>query len=190
MHIIPHNLLSDEHVWAHSCCLTPLEEKSRWSKRSCLTLRLSTWSRWRLPSSFLAPRIDIRSFYIYILFLQVFRYVISTLIIVTFISIYSVIIYVVFFGAYMRCTRLCPLKPGCDTCLRSSPWSRFSLLAQSCGQEHAMAGSTPLHGRPSSLVLREQGAATPWHFFPPSSLSKFQSHIGMPWCLSSSSLSA
>jgi hypothetical protein len=23
MHIIPHNLLSDEHVWAHSCCLTP-----------------------------------------------------------------------------------------------------------------------------------------------------------------------
>jgi hypothetical protein len=21
--IIPHNLLSDEHVWAHSCCLTP-----------------------------------------------------------------------------------------------------------------------------------------------------------------------
>jgi hypothetical protein len=22
MHIIPHNLLSDEHVWAHSSCLT------------------------------------------------------------------------------------------------------------------------------------------------------------------------
>jgi hypothetical protein len=22
-HIIPHNLLSDEHVWAHPCCLTP-----------------------------------------------------------------------------------------------------------------------------------------------------------------------
>jgi hypothetical protein len=32
----------------------------------------------------------------------------------TFISIHSVIIYVVFFGACMRCTRLCPLKPGCD----------------------------------------------------------------------------
>jgi hypothetical protein len=30
------------------------------------------------------------------------------------ISIHSVIICVVFFGAYMRCTRLCPLKPGCD----------------------------------------------------------------------------
>jgi hypothetical protein len=32
----------------------------------------------------------------------------------TFISIHSVITYVVFFGACMRCTRLCPLKPGCD----------------------------------------------------------------------------
>jgi hypothetical protein len=33
-------------------------------------------------------------------------------VIVTFISIHSVIIYVVFFGAFMRCTRLCPLNPG------------------------------------------------------------------------------
>jgi hypothetical protein len=33
---------------------------------------------------------------------------------VTFISIHSVIIYVVFFSVCMRCTRLCPLKPGCD----------------------------------------------------------------------------
>jgi hypothetical protein len=31
---------------------------------------------------------------------------------VTFISIHSVIIYVVFFGACMRCTRLCSLNPG------------------------------------------------------------------------------
>jgi hypothetical protein len=31
---------------------------------------------------------------------------------VTFISIHSVIIYVVFFGACMRCTRIFPLKPG------------------------------------------------------------------------------
>jgi hypothetical protein len=30
----------------------------------------------------------------------------------TFISIHSVIIYVVFFGACMRCTRLCPLNSG------------------------------------------------------------------------------
>jgi hypothetical protein len=33
-------------------------------------------------------------------------------VIVTFISIHSVIIRVVFFGAYMRCTRLCPLNSG------------------------------------------------------------------------------
>jgi hypothetical protein len=33
---------------------------------------------------------------------------------VTFISIHSVSIYVVFFDACMRWTRLCPLKPGCD----------------------------------------------------------------------------
>jgi hypothetical protein len=32
--------------------------------------------------------------------------------IVTFISIHSVIICVVFFGVYMICTRLCPLNPG------------------------------------------------------------------------------
>jgi hypothetical protein len=32
--------------------------------------------------------------------------------IMTFISIHSVVIYVVFFGACMRWTRLCPLKPG------------------------------------------------------------------------------
>jgi hypothetical protein len=32
--------------------------------------------------------------------------------IVTFIYIHYVIIYVVFFGACMRCTRLCPLNPG------------------------------------------------------------------------------
>jgi hypothetical protein len=36
---------------------------------------------------------------------------------VTFISIHSVIIYVVFFGACMRCTRLCSLKPGCDNAM-------------------------------------------------------------------------
>jgi hypothetical protein len=37
----------------------------------------------------------------------------------TFISIHSVIIYVVFFGACMRCTRLYPLKPGVTNLLQS-----------------------------------------------------------------------
>jgi hypothetical protein len=66
----------------------------------------------RLPVDFLAPRMDFRSCYIYLLFCKDFCYVISTLIIVTFISIHSVIICVVFFDACMRCTRLCPLKLG------------------------------------------------------------------------------
>jgi hypothetical protein len=37
------------------------------------------------------------------------------MIFMTFISMHSVIICVVFSGAYMRCTRLCPLKPECYT---------------------------------------------------------------------------
>jgi hypothetical protein len=41
----------------------------------------------------------------------------------TFISIHSVIIHVVFFGACMRCTRLCSLKPGCDTKPPNLPWA-------------------------------------------------------------------
>jgi hypothetical protein len=49
---------------------------------------------------------------------------------VTFISIHSIIICVVFFSAYMRCTRL-SLKSGCDNSpvhgLRNSSLSGFSL---------------------------------------------------------------
>jgi hypothetical protein len=40
--------------------------------------------------------------------------------IVTFISIHSVIICVVFFGTYMRCTRICPLNPGVTHSLPST----------------------------------------------------------------------
>jgi hypothetical protein len=39
--------------------------------------------------------------------------------IVTFIFIHSVIIYVVFFGACMRCTQLCHLNPGVTQGVRS-----------------------------------------------------------------------
>jgi hypothetical protein len=42
--------------------------------------------------------------------------------IVTFISIHSVIIYVVFFGACMRCTRFCPLKPGVTEVVSEKCW--------------------------------------------------------------------
>jgi hypothetical protein len=39
MHIIPHNLLSDERVWAHSCCLTP-PHRSRTG--------IVGWGAWRM----------------------------------------------------------------------------------------------------------------------------------------------
>jgi hypothetical protein len=45
--------------------------------------------------------------------------------IVTFISIHSVIICVVFFGTYMRCTRLCLLNPGVTHCLTTIPLIMF-----------------------------------------------------------------
>jgi hypothetical protein len=68
MHIIPHNLLSDEHVWAHPCCLTlPPQEKNMWFKWSHAS-RSSIRSSWRLPVDFLAPRMNFRSCYIYLLF--------------------------------------------------------------------------------------------------------------------------
>jgi hypothetical protein len=38
MHIIPHNLLSDERMWAHSCCLTP--PRSRTGTKG--------WGAWRM----------------------------------------------------------------------------------------------------------------------------------------------
>jgi hypothetical protein len=43
-------------------------------------------------------------------------------VIVTFTSIHSVSICVVFFGAYMRCTRLCPLNPGVIEKLQRKVW--------------------------------------------------------------------
>jgi hypothetical protein len=45
----------------------PPQEKYRWFKRSH-TSRSSIRSRWRLPVDFLAPRMDFRSCYIYLLF--------------------------------------------------------------------------------------------------------------------------
>jgi hypothetical protein len=111
MDIIRHNLLSDEHVWAHPCCLTPPQEKYRWIKRSHTT-RTSIRSRWHLPFDLLAPRMDlVRSIFIFY-FVRLPLCNNYSDYIVTFISIHSIIICVVFFGAYMRCTWLCPLNPG------------------------------------------------------------------------------
>jgi hypothetical protein len=90
----------------------PPQEKSRWSKRSRLILRLSTWSRWRLVVSFLASMINFSSCDIHILFLQDFHYVISTLILLWHLSLYTLLLYMLSSLACMRCTRLCSLNPG------------------------------------------------------------------------------
>jgi hypothetical protein len=58
----------------------------------------------------MALRMDFSSFYIYFVRLPLCNNYSDY--IVTFISIHSVIICVVFFGAYMRCTQPCPLNPG------------------------------------------------------------------------------
>jgi hypothetical protein len=120
-HIIPHNLLSDEHVWAHPCCLTPPQEKYRWFKRSHTT-RSSIRSRWHLLVNLLAPRMVLSSFYIYLYFVRLPLCNKYSDYIVTFISIHSIIIYVVFFGACMRCTRFCPLKPGVTEVVSEECW--------------------------------------------------------------------
>jgi hypothetical protein len=113
-----HAILFPTTCWAMNMCeLTlavshPPQEKNRWFKRSH-TSRSSIRSRWHLP-------VDLCQGWSLIRFIFIFYFVRLPLcnkysdFIVTFISIHSVIIYVVFFGACMRCTRLCPLKPECD----------------------------------------------------------------------------
>jgi hypothetical protein len=104
--------------WAMNMCeLTlavshPPQEKNRWFRRSHKARSL-IWFRWRFPSWLL------RQGWSLVRFIFTFYFVIRLRlcnkysdVIVTFISIHSVIIYVVSFGACMRCTRLCPLKPG------------------------------------------------------------------------------
>jgi hypothetical protein len=51
--------------------------------------------------------------------------------IVTFISIHSIIIYVVLFAACIRCTRLCPLNPGVTMGATDSPVHHWCATGQS-----------------------------------------------------------
>jgi hypothetical protein len=102
----------------------PPQEKNKWFKRSHVS-RSSIWSRWYLL-------VDLRQGWSLVCVIFIFYFVRLPLYnkysdyVVTFISIYSVIIYVVFFGACMRCTRLCFFKFGCDKIL--SPLDgRFTL---------------------------------------------------------------
>jgi hypothetical protein len=91
----------------------PPQEKNRWFRRS-RKARSLIWSRWSFP-------VDLRQGWSLVRFIFIFYFVIRlplcnkySDVIVTFISVHFVIIYVVFFGACMRCTRLCSLKPECD----------------------------------------------------------------------------
>jgi hypothetical protein len=103
----------------------PPQVKIRWFRRSHKARSL-IWSRWRFPS-WLAPRTILSSFYMYLYFVRLPLCNKYSDYIVTFISIHSVIIYVVFFGGCMRCTRLCPLKSGCDTEYQCGRWNRDSI---------------------------------------------------------------
>jgi hypothetical protein len=150
-HIIPHNLLSDDHVWAHPCCLTPPQEKNKWFRRSHKA-RSVIWSRWRFPSWLL------RQWWSLVRFIFIFHFVIRlplcnkySDVIVTFISIHSVIVYVVFLAhVWDACTWLCSLKPGvtgdgsmdgarawCVLCLVSI--LGFRRLPESVSASHAMS---------------------------------------------------
>ena len=112
-HIIPHNLLSDEHVWAHPCCLTPLHRRRTGGSRGV------TYRGVRFDLGGVSPSRLLRQQWSLVHFIFIFYFIIRlplcnkySGVIVRFISIHSVIIYVVFFGACMRGTWLCPLNPG------------------------------------------------------------------------------
>jgi hypothetical protein len=66
--------------------------------------------------------------------------------IVIFISIHSVIIYVVFFGACMRCTRLCSLKHGCDNFQ-----SNLAVASPAHGPRRSSRSQTQLCDRATNL---------------------------------------
>jgi hypothetical protein len=69
--------------------------------------------------------------------------------IVTFIFIHSVIICVVFFGAYMRCTWLCPLKPGVTDSVAEEEQVPITHPAKSYA---TLSLHLPLAQRPSSTI--------------------------------------
>jgi hypothetical protein len=112
MHIIPHNLLSDEHMWAHPCCLTPPHRRRTGGSWG------ATQRGVRLDLGGVSHSTLWRQGWTLVCFIFIFCFVRLPLCnkysddIVTFISIHSVIICVVFFGAYKRCTWLYPLNLG------------------------------------------------------------------------------
>ena len=119
MHIIPHNLLSDERMWAHPCCLTPSTHKSRTGTAGWGAWRMSWWVRARSRSSscsqlWIAWSLSPYDVIIYLFCTKLLLYSKD----VTFISVPLFIIYVRLGpstpGDYVCARVLVPLKPGCD----------------------------------------------------------------------------
>jgi hypothetical protein len=111
-HIIPHNLLSDEHVWAHPCCLTPPHRRRTGGSREAAYRGVrfdlggvSQLTFWR-QGWILDPVIFIFYFVRLPLCIKYSDY--------CDIYLYTLCYYICcLLGACMRCTRRCPLKPGC-----------------------------------------------------------------------------
>jgi hypothetical protein len=118
MHIIPHNLLSDERMWAHSCYLTP-PHRSRTGTAGWGARRMLRWVRERSrPSSpsqlWVAGPLSPYNVIIYLFCIELLLYSKD----VTFDPVPWFIICVRLGpstpGDYVRARVLVPLKSGCD----------------------------------------------------------------------------
>jgi hypothetical protein len=76
---------------------------------------------------------------------------------VTLISIHSIIIYVVFFGACMRCTWFCPFKSGCDTDGAPKPNERRFPRACERRRSRGLAAVAHRGGQPAATLLWRAG---------------------------------
>jgi hypothetical protein len=119
MHIIPHNLLSDEHMWAHSCCLTP-PHRSRTGTAGWGARRMLWWVHERFRSSspsqlWVAGPLSPYNVIIYLFCIELLLCSKD----VTFDPVPWFIICVRLGPStpddYVRVRVLVPLKPGCDS---------------------------------------------------------------------------
>jgi hypothetical protein len=91
---------------------------------------------------------------------------------VTFISIHSIIIYVVFFGACMRCTRLCSLKPGCYKRSNQGPEKRTRMVIRPFHQNRSLPRppsypfKQPVFIRPTTAPAPNNQPSAPGTRFP------------------------
>jgi hypothetical protein len=112
MHIIPHNLLSDERMWAHPCCLTP--HRSRTGTTEWGAWRMLWWVHERYRPSSPSQLWVAGSLSSYDVIIWTLLYIND----VTFVSIPWVLICARLGpstpGHYVHARVLVPPKPGCD----------------------------------------------------------------------------